>query len=192
MDEDTRIRLVELTAEVVSAYVSNNHVFAGELGTLIGKMHETLTAIATGGATSEKPKEPQEPAVPIRKSITPDYIISLEDGRKFKSLKRHLAAHYGMTPDDYRAKWNLPADYPMVAPNYAARRSEMASHWASVARLHRLPLLRQRNVGVRKLLSRRRIMVVKRTAKGEVAGRASPMSQYIATCERPRSTTDNI
>ena len=86
-------------------------------------MHASLQKL-TG--SSEPERTPAVPAVPIKKSVTPDYIISLEDGRKFKSLKRHLSAHYGMTPDDYRAKWNLPSDYPMVAPNYAATRSALA------------------------------------------------------------------
>ena len=92
---------------------------------MIGKTHETLTATA-GGAVRRAEKEPQQPAVPIKKSITPDYLISLEDGRKLRSLKRHLEAHYGMTPDQYRTKWGLPADYPMTAPNYSAQRSELA------------------------------------------------------------------
>jgi len=124
-DEETRLRLIELTAEVVSAYVSNNPVPVAELASLIGKTHETLTATA-GGAVRRAEKEPQQPAVPIKKSITPDYLISLEDGKKFKSLKRHLSARYGLTPDEYRAKWGLPADYPMVAPNYTATRSALA------------------------------------------------------------------
>jgi predicted transcriptional regulator len=126
MEEDTRIRLIELTADVVSAYVSNNPVPVGELGSLISKMHQTLAATASGIASTEAPKEPQHPAVPIKKSVQPEYIVSLEDGRKFRSLKRHLMTHYGMTPDQYRAKWGLPADYPMVAPNYSTARSEMA------------------------------------------------------------------
>ena len=125
MDEDTRIRLIELTADVVSAYVSNNPVPIGELASLIGNVHVMLTNTA-GNVVPEKPKEPLNPAVPIRKSVHPDFIISLEDGRKFRSLKRHLMTHYGMTPDDYRAKWGLPADYPMTAPNYSATRSELA------------------------------------------------------------------
>ena len=117
--------LIELTADVVSAYVSNNPVPVGELPALIGQIHAALKGTATGGVAPEK-SEALKPAVPIKKSVTPDYIISLEDGKKFKSLKRHLATHYGLSPDEYRAKWGLPADYPMVAPNYAAARSELA------------------------------------------------------------------
>lgn len=115
--------LIELTADVVSAYVSNNPVPVGELPALIDHVHAALKA--TMGGPVAKPEE-LKPAVPIRKSVTPDYIISLEDGKKFKSLKRHLATHYGLTPEEYRAKWGLPADYPMVAPNYAAARSALA------------------------------------------------------------------
>jgi predicted transcriptional regulator len=125
VDEDTRIRLIELTADVVSAYVSNNPVPIGELTLLIGNVHAMLTNTA-GKVVPEKPKEPLNPAVPIRKSVHPDYIISLEDGRKFKSLKRHLMTHYSLTPDEYRAKWGLPSDYPMVAPNYSNARSALA------------------------------------------------------------------
>lgn len=116
--------LIELTADVVSAYVSNNPVPVGDLPALIGQVHAALK----GTAGSVSPAEPEafKPAVPIKKSLTPDYIICLEDGKKFKSLKRHLSTHYGLTPDEYRAKWGLPADYPMVAPNYAATRSALA------------------------------------------------------------------
>ncbi|MER9580947.1 MucR family transcriptional regulator [Mesorhizobium sp. M0276] len=116
--------IIELTADVVSAYVSNNPVPVGDLPALIGQVHAALKGTA-GSVSAEKP-EALKPAVPIRKSVTPDYIICLEDGKKFKSLKRHLSTHYGLTPDDYRAKWGLPADYPMVAPNYATARSELA------------------------------------------------------------------
>ncbi|BCG97997.1 MucR family transcriptional regulator [Mesorhizobium sp. 131-2-1] len=116
--------LIELTADVVSAYVSNNPVPVSELPALISQIYAALNGMA-GDAASEKP-EPLKPAVPIKKSVTPDYIIRLEDGKRFKSLKRHLATHYGLTPDDYRAKWRRPADYPMVAPNYAAARSVLA------------------------------------------------------------------
>jgi predicted transcriptional regulator len=116
--------IVELTADVVSAYVSNNPVPAAELSALIGQIHASLRALGSG-APVEVP-EPQKPAVPIKKSVTPDSIVCLEDGRQFKSLKRHLMSQYGLTPDEYRAKWNLPADYPMVAPNYAATRSALA------------------------------------------------------------------
>ncbi|MER8886785.1 MucR family transcriptional regulator [Mesorhizobium sp. M0816] len=116
--------LIELTADVVSAYVSNNPIPVGDLPALIGQVHAALKGTA-GGVSAEVPVA-LTPAVPIRKSVTPDYIISLEDGKKFRSLKRHLSTHYGLTPDAYRAKWGLPADYPMVAPNYAAARSAMA------------------------------------------------------------------
>ncbi|WP_027155478.1 MucR family transcriptional regulator [Mesorhizobium sp. WSM2561] len=121
--EDNTDALIELTADVVSAYVSNNPVPVGELPALIDQVHAALKG--TIGGPLAKP-EARRPAVPIRKSVTPDYIISLEDGKKFKSLKRHLATHYGLAPDEYRAKWGLPADYPMVAPNYAAARSALA------------------------------------------------------------------
>ncbi|MER9483859.1 MucR family transcriptional regulator [Mesorhizobium sp. M0195] len=116
--------LIELTADVVSAYISNNPVPVGDLPALIGQVHAALKGTAAG-VTAQKPVALM-PAVPIRKSVTPDYIISLEDGKKFKSLKRHLSIHHGLTPDEYRAKWGLPADYPMVAPNYAAARSALA------------------------------------------------------------------
>jgi predicted transcriptional regulator len=116
--------VVELTADVVSAYVSNNPVPAAELAALIGQIHASLRAL-TSGALAEAP-EPQKPAVPIKKSVAPDHIVCLEDGKQFKSLKRHLMSQYGLTPDEYRAKWNLPADYPMVAPTYAATRSALA------------------------------------------------------------------
>ncbi len=120
-----RVSLHQGPVEVVSAYVSNNPVPVGELASLISKVHSVLTNTA-GSVVREASKEPQGPAVPIKKSVTPDYIISLEDGKKFKSLKRHLSASYGLSPDEYRAKWGLPADYPMTAPNYSARRSAMA------------------------------------------------------------------
>ena len=115
---------IELTAEIVSAYVSNNPVPASEIPAFIASVHAALAGL-TGTPQSES--EPaQKPAVNPKKSVFPDYIVCLEDGKKFKSLKRHLMTHYGMTPDEYRAKWNLPADYPMVAPSYAAARSELA------------------------------------------------------------------
>ena len=123
MESVERDELVQLTADIVSAYVSNNKIGSAELGKLIEEVHSALER-APGGKVPEP--EPLVPAVPVRKSVTPDYIISLEDGRKFKSLKRHLQGTYGMTPDEYRAKWGLPRDYPMVAPNYAKARSELA------------------------------------------------------------------
>lgn len=116
--------VVELTADVVSAYVSNNTVDPADLSGLIGDVHEALTRAAhnTGGAA----RADLIPAVARKKSITPDYIICLEDGKKFKQLKRHLRTHYNLTPEEYREKWGLAPDYPMVAPNYAAARSQLA------------------------------------------------------------------
>lgn len=114
---------LELTAEVVSAYISNNAVPASELPALIAMVADSINRLSEPSRVdAEKPV----PAVPIKKSVTNDYIISLEDGQKFKSLRRTLMARYGMTPEEYRAKWGLPADYPMVAPSYATRRSELA------------------------------------------------------------------
>jgi len=125
MSENTgSANFIELAADVVSAYVSNNSLPAAELGVLINTVHTALIQAASGKA--ETPAEPQAPAVPVKKSVTPDYIICLEDGKKFKSLKRHLRTVYEMTPEQYRAKWGLPHDYPMVAPNYAKARSELA------------------------------------------------------------------
>ena len=115
-------RLLELTAQIVCAYVSHNPVPATEVPALIGSIHQSISM-----RTSTVAAEPaQEPAVPVKKSVTPDYIISLEDGRKFRTLSRHLMARYGMTPEQYRRKWGLPDDYPMVAPNYAVERSKIA------------------------------------------------------------------
>ena len=116
--------LTELTAEVVSAYVSNNPVQASDLPDLISNVHSALQG--TNGESAQEPAQKQKPAVPVKKSVHDDYIICLEDGKQFKSLKRHLKSKFDMTPDEYRAKWGLPADYPMVAPNYSKRRSELA------------------------------------------------------------------
>lgn len=116
--------IVELTAEIVSAYVSNNAVSVTDLPQLIHDVHVALNRLAGGRA--ETAAEPQKPAVNPKKSITPEYIVCLEDGKKFKSLKRHLRTHYDLSPEEYREKWGLPADYPMVAPNYAAARSALA------------------------------------------------------------------
>lgn len=121
---EDRSELLEMTADIVSAYVGNNTVAAAELPGLISNIHAALSTVSTG--TVEAVPEPKEPAVPIRKSISPDYLICLEDGRKFKSLKRHLRTKYDMSPEEYRAKWGLPKDYPMVAPNYAKARSDLA------------------------------------------------------------------
>ncbi len=115
---------VSLAADVVSAYVGNNSVPSADLPALIQSVHAALTATAKGKV--EEPVVELKPAVPVKKSVSPDYIICLEDGKQFKSLKRHLRTKYDMSPEDYRAKWGLPADYPMVAPNYAAARSELA------------------------------------------------------------------
>ncbi len=115
---------IELAADIVSAYVSNNTVSASDLAGLIGEVHSALLRVSNGG--SEAPTEAPRPAVSVKKSITPDYIICLEDGKKFKSLKRHLRTQYNMSPEEYREKWGLPADYPMVAPNYAQARSQLA------------------------------------------------------------------
>ncbi len=132
MDDEERVvegmeqdSLIELTAEIVSAYVSNNNVDSGEIPDLIRDVHSALHRTAGAAATEPEP-EPLKPAVPVRKSVTPDFIICLEDGKKFKSLKRHLRTHYDLTPEEYREKWGLPSDYPMVAPNYAKARSNLA------------------------------------------------------------------
>lgn len=116
--------LVELTAKIVSAYVSNNSIVATDLPQLINDTHAAL--IRATGRPIEPERDEQRPKVSVKKSVMPDYIICLEDGKKFKSLKRHLRTHYNMTPEEYREKWNLPHDYPMVAPNYARQRSDLA------------------------------------------------------------------
>jgi predicted transcriptional regulator len=116
--------LLRMTAEVVAAYVSNNVLPTAQLADVIGAVYLSLKNLDGRGA--EAKTEPLRPAVPVRKSITPDYLICLEDGKKLKMLKRHLRSTYNMTPDDYRHKWSLPADYPMVAPNYAQQRSAFA------------------------------------------------------------------
>ena len=121
MEQDN---LIELTAEIVAAYVSTNSVASGELPGLINQVHSALHRTATGSVEPEQ--EPLKPAVAAKKSVTPDYIVCLEDGKKFKSLKRHLRTHYDLTPEEYRQKWGLAADYPMVAPNYAKARSALA------------------------------------------------------------------
>jgi MucR family transcriptional regulator, transcriptional regulator of exopolysaccharide biosynthesis len=115
---------IELAADIVSAYVSNNSVPTGELPGLISEVHMALMKVGVGAI--ELPAEAPKPAVPVKKSVTPDYIVCLEDGKKFKSLKRHLRTQYNMTPEQYRERWALPIDYPMVAPNYAKARSELA------------------------------------------------------------------
>jgi len=116
--------LVELTAEIVSAYVSNNTVVAADLPSVIQNVFEAL--YKASAASGQPVKEELKPAVPLKKSVTPEFIICLEDGKKFKSLKRHLRTHYDLSPEEYREKWGLAHDYPMVAPNYAAARSDLA------------------------------------------------------------------
>ncbi|MCP3732555.1 MucR family transcriptional regulator [Sphingomonas sp. MG17] len=121
---DLHETLVTLTADIVAAHVSNNSVAVSDLPLLISNVHGALAIL---GAKAPEPEvKKQEPAVSVRSSIKPDYIVCLEDGKKLKMLKRHLMTHYQMTPDQYRAKWNLPADYPMVAPNYAEQRRSLA------------------------------------------------------------------
>ena len=114
--------LLALTTEIVAAHVANNNTPVSDLPQLIQEVYRTLASVGTVPVALERP----QPAVPIKKSVTPDYIICLEDGKKLKMLKRYLRSRYDLTPEEYRAKWGLPADYPMVAPNYAAQRSEFA------------------------------------------------------------------
>lgn len=116
--------LIDLAADIVAAYVSKNTVSANELPNLIREVHTALDAVSRGAGDAAT--EPAKPAVPVRRSITPDYIVCLEDGKKFKSLKRHLRTHYDLSPEEYREKWGLSHDYPMVAPNYARARSDLA------------------------------------------------------------------
>src|SRR2546430_9143824 len=117
--------VIALTADIVSAYVRNNSIASGDLPGFIGSVHAALLK-ASSGAAQEPAPEPLKPAVPIKKSVAPDHIVCLEDGKKFKSLRRHLRTQYDMSPEQYREKWGLAADYPMVAPNYAAARSHLA------------------------------------------------------------------
>ena len=124
MAENPGNNFIELTAGIVSAFVSNNTVAAGEIPALINQVHSALLRVSSGA--KEPSAEPLKPAVSVKKSITPDYLVCLEDGKKFKSLKRHLRTQYNLTPEQYREKWGLPPDYPMVAPNYAAARSKLA------------------------------------------------------------------
>jgi predicted transcriptional regulator len=124
MVDGASTNFIGLTAQIVSAYVSNNAVPSGDIPSLISQVHSALLRVS--GGQVEPLSEPLKPAVAVKRSITPDFIICLEDGKKFKSLKRHLRSRYGMSPEQYREKWNLAADYPMVAPNYAAARSQLA------------------------------------------------------------------
>ena len=122
-NEGMNENLITLTADIVSAHVSNNSVAVNDLPQLIQNVHNALTGL---GTRVEEPQAKPEPAVSIRSSIKPDYLVCLEDGKKLKMLKRHLMTHYQMTPDEYRQKWGLSADYPMVAPNYAEQRRTLA------------------------------------------------------------------
>jgi predicted transcriptional regulator len=124
MNEDIELDVTALTADIVSAYVSHNTMVADKLPELIASVHAALSGAALNGAV--EPKVELVPAVSIKKSVTPEFIICLEDAKKFKSLKRHLRTTYDMSPEQYREKWNLPHDYPMVAPLYAKARSELA------------------------------------------------------------------
>lgn len=121
-DQANTSELLELTAEIVSAHVGNNNVSMGDLTQLIQDVYRSLASV---GGQAPAPERPQ-PAVPIKKSVTPDHIVCLEDGKKLKMLKRHLKTAYNMSPEEYRDRWGLPADYPMVAPNYAQHRSSLA------------------------------------------------------------------
>ena len=123
MAEDAQDMLLTLTADIVAAHVSNNSVGLADLPDLITRVHGALAGL---GSPVVKPAEEQKPAVSIRSSVKPDYIVCLEDGKKLKMLKRHLMTHYQLTPAEYRTKWNLPSDYPMVAPNYAEKRRALA------------------------------------------------------------------
>jgi predicted transcriptional regulator len=124
MAETAGSNVIELTASIVAAYVGNNPTPAAELPALIGQIHAALLRVS--GGKVEVPAEPSKPAVSVKKSMTADYLVCLEDGKRFKSLKRHLRTQYSMTPEQYREKWSLPPDYPMVAPNYAVARSQLA------------------------------------------------------------------
>jgi predicted transcriptional regulator len=124
MNEEVKTELVELATNIVSAYVSNNTVASSDLPGLILDVHAALSRASNNAPAPDR--EEQKPAVPIKRSVTPEYIVCLEDGKKFKSLKRHLRTQYNLSPEEYREKWDLPHDYPMVAPNYAAARSQLA------------------------------------------------------------------
>lgn len=121
-DKIENAEIMELTAEIVASYVSNNTVAGGDLAGVIHDVYRALSTLGTAAKQSDRPN----PSVPVKKSVMPDYIVCLEDGKKLKMLKRHLMTAYSMTPEDYRERWGLPADYPMVAPNYAKHRSSLA------------------------------------------------------------------
>lgn len=122
----SRQDILRMTADIVAAFSNKNQIGSDELMTLISKVHQTLEGLSGDAPASEEQVAPRKPAVPVRRSVNPDYLVCLEDGRKLKMLKRHLRAAFGMTPEEYRSRWNLPNDYPMVAPNYAKKRSEFA------------------------------------------------------------------
>src|SRR3954468_21904190 len=138
-EQQTPPNYIELAADLVSAFVSNNPVPAAELPALIGTVHAALTKTANGSSQQPTEEPKKAPAVSVKKSVQPDYLVCLEDGKRFKSLKRHLRTVYDLTPEQYRAKWGLPADYPMVAPNYAAARSELAKSMGLGARRKKTP-----------------------------------------------------
>lgn len=123
MENQSKGEMLDLTTQIISAYVSNNPIPSAGLSELIQSVHDTLAGLDSEGTKAE---ERPDPAVPVSKSITPDFLICLEDGRKLKMLKRYLRTRYNLTPEEYRARWGLPADYPMVAPNYAKVRSQKA------------------------------------------------------------------
>ncbi len=124
IEEDNALKetLIALTSDIVAAHVSNNSVAVSDLPLIINNVHGALSGLSGKAAEQARP----DPAVPIKSSIKPDYVVCLEDGKKLKMLKRHLMTHYGMTPDEYRTKWGLPNSYPMVAPNYAEQRRQLA------------------------------------------------------------------
>jgi predicted transcriptional regulator len=126
MSDQVPADILKLTAQIVSAHVSRNEIGTDVLPSLINSVYKSLS---TAGQAEPEPASPQEPAVPIKNSVFPDYVVCLEDGKKMKMLKRHLHTSYGLTPEAYRAKWGLPASYPMVAPNYAATRSSLAKEF---------------------------------------------------------------
>lgn len=125
MEDDTRSQVIEMTADIVAAFVANNSVSTSDLPNLIKSTHDALMGI-TSGTAQPAPSEKPAPAVPLRRAVQPDYVIDLFTGKKFKSLKRHLRTVHNMTPEEYRAYWGLPKDSPMVAPNYAKARSDLA------------------------------------------------------------------
>ena len=154
--ESYEIDLTSLTADIVSAYVAHNAISGEKLPDFIGSVYGALSRASTQGI--EPPKEELKPAVSIKKSVTPDYIICLEDGKKFKSLKRHLRSQYDMSPEEYREKWGLPHDYPMVAPSYAAARSDLAKNMG---------------LGRSKAIAEAQLAVIVSPAPVEKAGKAS-------------------